>query len=438
MRVIGINKDGTWARLRFRTTWKNSWSMMLGYAAVIAEYSTNVGVLTAKVAGDEPVAADVKSVNAMFGLPEQGVLVIRGNNKIYDQMPMQFMFFNQLDEAIIDVKQDYLEWLNKDREEADREEAQLHTFDKLMDSIEIKGCIRDELRTTVPKVLNAYTAALKQYARLGDKDDNLVFGWDGFRFPLEETVSTVRDIDFVYEKDDGDFLAVSPETMALAQKLLSNIVRMKRNPDSRNMIDVTFYNGMECKDDEHYLAIGTPEWEAKAAENREKNVTTTTQYNLKKQIRSSCPTCPAANGGCRYGGHCPKVLAAYLFYLQKVGMYNARMAQWVEANQVPKAARREPDPLEGRTVVSHVLAISPDSDTDLLKFMLDDGSVIEAYGAASGDANDKGMLFGVNRDEMYHADGGGRRHIEGGELDRIVKKAEEYAKAKIKFNVLFV
>lgn len=424
-----MKKDGEWARLRFRSTWKNSWSMVLCYAAVVAEYSTNINVMTARIAGDEPVKVDAKSVNEMFKLPEQGVLIIRGNSKIYDQMPMQFMFFSQTDEVIMDVKQDYLEWLNKDEKEEDREEAQLHTFDKLMDSIEIKGCIRDELRVTVPKVLNSYTAALKQYAMLGDGDDSLVFGWDGFMFPLGETVSTVRDIDFVYEKDDADFLAVSPEVMALAHKLLPNIVRMKRNPDSGNMIDVTFYDGGECRDGGSYLAIGTPEWEAKAAEHRNENVTATVQYNLKRQIKDCCPACRQGDGGCRYGTKCPRVVAAYLFYLKKTGTYNARMERWFE---VP--GRK----LEGRRITGYVTDIKPDRDTDILTFLLDDGSVVEAYGSAAGTAADPG-LFGINSGEIYHTAGSMSRRLEGAELEQFTRDALAYAKGNMHlFSVMFI
>lgn len=137
MRVLGISQDNNWTSLYFDTTYAMSWNDCQMYVISLLQYMNNASILTAQIANTKFQPTNAKTTKDILNLQEQGALIIRGNNKIYDNAPFQFIFYNQTHRISIDIMKSYTDTLKKSETEYMTKEDLLHTFDRFMDSIEL-------------------------------------------------------------------------------------------------------------------------------------------------------------------------------------------------------------------------------------------------------------------------------------------------------------
>lgn len=152
--------DDKWAEYDFRTTYMMGWQDIIFTAMAVYEYLEHPEVLVAGGVGSDFKLADVESGLDMINLKEGGALEIRGLNKIYDNAPFQFRFFNQTDVVRVYTPNEYITSLkDKDGNTLD-ETGLLHTLDRYMDSIEINGSNKLVVNIRVTEAVNDLVSAL--------------------------------------------------------------------------------------------------------------------------------------------------------------------------------------------------------------------------------------------------------------------------------------
>lgn len=139
MIVDGFNQEELWTTYGFFNTYSMSWEHCIAFAMTVFEYTDNVEVLVVNVGGSNSEKVEIKNKYDMWKIPETGCIIVRGNNKIYDGVPMQHKFFNQTNQILVDVPTSYINSLKKNKDELLDNEGKKHTFDKYMDSIEVNG-----------------------------------------------------------------------------------------------------------------------------------------------------------------------------------------------------------------------------------------------------------------------------------------------------------
>ena len=138
MRVQGYQM-ADWAQYEFRTTYKMGWQNILCMAKALYEYMGGVVIMHAKEIGGEIDMISIKSENDVLSIPEGSMLEVRGLNKVYDDMPFRFFFFNQTDIVRMLLPPHYLSAFKKSETEFLNDEEKMHTFDKFMDAVEINA-----------------------------------------------------------------------------------------------------------------------------------------------------------------------------------------------------------------------------------------------------------------------------------------------------------
>ncbi len=170
MRVEGFRRNkNKWNAFRFHTTYRMSWELCKSMVIGMYDYIGNPEICTAEVAGAHAAPCDIKETSDILQIPEAGVLIIRGANKVYDNAPFQFYFYNQTDTIDFDVPDSYTKGLKKSETEYLNDEELKHVFDKFMDSIEVMGHISEERR----ECFTMFKAALKEVEK-PDVDETYV------------------------------------------------------------------------------------------------------------------------------------------------------------------------------------------------------------------------------------------------------------------------
>lgn len=139
MQVDSFNQEEIWTTYGFFNTYNMSWEHCIALAMTVFEYTDNVEVLVTNVGGSNIEKVEIENKYDMWKIPETGCIIIRGNNKIYDGVPIQHKFFNQTNQIIVDIPTSYINSLKKNKDELLDNEGKKHTFDKYMDSIEVNG-----------------------------------------------------------------------------------------------------------------------------------------------------------------------------------------------------------------------------------------------------------------------------------------------------------
>lgn len=94
MKLLGVEKEGSWLFSEWNLTYRVGWENILRAAALIFRYTDEPEILT----GDayEESRAEVADADAVLALGEAGYLTIRGLSQII-KVPLMITFYNQLD-----------------------------------------------------------------------------------------------------------------------------------------------------------------------------------------------------------------------------------------------------------------------------------------------------------------------------------------------------
>ncbi|MBO4563613.1 MAG: hypothetical protein J5772_08385 [Clostridia bacterium] len=94
MKLLGVEKQGSWLYSEWNLTYRVGWENILRAAALIFEYTDEPEILT----GDayEERRAEVSDPEGVLALEENGYLIIRGLSQII-KVPLMITFYNQLD-----------------------------------------------------------------------------------------------------------------------------------------------------------------------------------------------------------------------------------------------------------------------------------------------------------------------------------------------------
>lgn len=194
MRVLGIKQDDNWTNLNFDTTYAMGWHTCQTYAICLLEFMNNIEILTAEIAGTRYHMTDAKNPKDIFNLPEKGVLIIRGNNKIYDNAPFQFVFFNQTHQINVDILKEYTDTLKKSETEYMTKDDLLHTFDRFMDSLELRCFMNMETFD----IFNMISDAFKKFTKETDtKNANLILKRNGNELNLTEITNSIKNTSII-------------------------------------------------------------------------------------------------------------------------------------------------------------------------------------------------------------------------------------------------
>ena len=139
MRVQGYKIDDAWVRYGFDTTYNMGWENCLAYAKKVYEFMNHPEVLISPIAGAGSHQIEIKEPDDIWDIPEAGCIIVRGSNQIFDEIPFQFMFVNQLTQVYLDMPANDLNSFKNNKGELLDDEEKKHIFDKYMDSIEIIG-----------------------------------------------------------------------------------------------------------------------------------------------------------------------------------------------------------------------------------------------------------------------------------------------------------
>lgn len=94
MKLLGVEKEGSWLYSEWNLTYRVGWENILRAAALIFRYTDEPEILT----GDayEESKAEVADAEGVLALEEAGYLTIRGLSQII-KVPLMITFYNQLD-----------------------------------------------------------------------------------------------------------------------------------------------------------------------------------------------------------------------------------------------------------------------------------------------------------------------------------------------------
>lgn len=94
MKLLGVEKEGSWLFSEWNLTYRVGWENILRAAALIFRYTDEPEILT----GDayEESRAEVADAEGVLALGEAGYLTIRGLSQII-KVPLMITFYNQLD-----------------------------------------------------------------------------------------------------------------------------------------------------------------------------------------------------------------------------------------------------------------------------------------------------------------------------------------------------
>ena len=163
MRFSGRKTEDDWEQYRFLTTYPNSWESILAMSKVVADYSRNAAIRTCPIAGAEP-SDEAYPPEDVWKIPEAGVLIIDGESRVFDDVPIRVVMYNQLDVVDLYVPSQYLSsQKNSDGEPYSDADANCF-FDKYMDSVEINGAVVRAGRRAEREALRKMEEAFRLYA----------------------------------------------------------------------------------------------------------------------------------------------------------------------------------------------------------------------------------------------------------------------------------
>lgn len=199
MHAIEIqNTDVGWTKYLFRSTRRNDWLDILEYINTIATIFEPMEVLTdSKNDNTEPILAKITEPNDIYAIPQSDVVIVRGLNKLFNNVKFQIVFLKDSDEIQMYTLTDDLEKIME--KELKKEFAYIseeefgHYLDGFADSLEIRASNLRAVKEATSKSLNLYIEALLQYDLLyGGCEESLMFKSNGLSFPLTEVVETLR------------------------------------------------------------------------------------------------------------------------------------------------------------------------------------------------------------------------------------------------------
>lgn len=199
MHTIEIqNMDVGWTKYLFRSTYRNDWLNILEYINTIATIFEPMEVLTdSKNNNTEPVLAKINEPDDIYAIPQSDVVIVRGLNKLFNNIKFQIVFLNNSDEIQMYTLTDNLvkimeKELKKEFADISEEECE-HYLDGFADSLEISASNLRAVKEATAKSLNLYIEALLQYDLIyGGCEELLMFKSNGLSFPLTEVVETLR------------------------------------------------------------------------------------------------------------------------------------------------------------------------------------------------------------------------------------------------------
>lgn len=199
MHTIEIqNMDVGWTKYLFRSTYRNDWLNILEYINTIATIFEPMEVLTdSKNNNTEPVLAKINEPDDIYAIPQSDVVIVRGLNKLFNNIKFQIVFLNNSDEIQMYTLTDNLvkimeKELKKEFADISEEECE-HYLDGFADSLEISASNLRAVKEATAKSLNLYIEALLQYDLIyGGCEESLMFKSNGLSFPLTEVVETLR------------------------------------------------------------------------------------------------------------------------------------------------------------------------------------------------------------------------------------------------------
>lgn len=199
MHTIEIqNMDVGWTKYLFRSTYRNDWLNILEYINTIATIFEPMEVLTdSKNNNTEPVLAKINEPDDIYTIPQSDVVIVRGLNKLFNNIKFQIVFIKNSDEIqMYTLTDDLVKIMEKElkKEFADISEGEReHYLDGFADSLEIRASNLRAIKEATAKSLNLYIEALLQYDLLyGGCEESLMFKSNGLSFPLTEVVETLR------------------------------------------------------------------------------------------------------------------------------------------------------------------------------------------------------------------------------------------------------
>lgn len=199
MHTIEIqNMDVGWTKYLFRSTYRNDWLNILEYINTIATIFEPMEVLTdSKNNNTEPVLVKINELDDIYAIPQSDVVIVRGLNKLFNNIKFQIVFLKNSDEIQMYTLTDGLvkimeKELKKEFADISEEECE-HYLDGFADSLEISASNLRAVKEAIAKSLNLYIEALLQYDLLyGGCEESLMFKSNGLSFPLTEVVETLR------------------------------------------------------------------------------------------------------------------------------------------------------------------------------------------------------------------------------------------------------
>lgn len=199
MHTIEIqNMDVGWTKYLFRSTYRNDWLNILEYINTIVTIFEPMEVLTdSKNNNTEPVLAKINEPDDIYAIPQSDVVIVRGLNKLFNNIKFQIVFLKNSDEIqMYTLTDDLVKIMEKElkKEFADISEEECeHYLDGFADSLEISASNLRAIKEVTAKSLNLYIEALLQYDLLyGGCEESLMFKSNGLSFPLTEVVETLR------------------------------------------------------------------------------------------------------------------------------------------------------------------------------------------------------------------------------------------------------
>ena len=195
MRIQNLKKfsDG-WSMLDFRTTYKYGWQSCIAYAEVIYRCTRQPEILTSNVRGENFQWIDINDAKDVKNIDKSAVIQVRGANKMFDNVPFQFIFCNQTDIVRLCMPTKYLESLRKNETEFLSEDEQKHAFDKFMDSLELNGQMSVVDSSATKRTVEQIEKAFDQYDEFCSKDgSDVVLHYDnGLTFNVTRIVEKIR------------------------------------------------------------------------------------------------------------------------------------------------------------------------------------------------------------------------------------------------------
>jgi hypothetical protein len=145
----------------------------------------------------EPVLVKINEPDDIYAIPQSDVVIVRGLNKLFNNIKFQIVFLKNSDEIQMYTLTDGLvkimeKELKKEFADISEEECE-HYLDGFTDSLEISASNLRAVKEAIAKSLNLYIEALLQYDLLyGGCEESLMFKSNGLSFPLTEVVETLR------------------------------------------------------------------------------------------------------------------------------------------------------------------------------------------------------------------------------------------------------